>query len=178
MVLESLSFQRCPVRSRNLVVLIVVEVCHVIRAVCRASRVSCAQNRFSAWVDKTISRVFLLRRYFVPGILPFSKCWSFLLIRISLKTAPLCHRRGIHYHPSLAALRAVRRASGLCVCRVQCDAVCLNTKKKKQAAGPTTSMGATSSWWTRVRAPSCVLFTFFSFAFFFFSFSFPHSFFF
>ena len=96
-----------------------------IRAVCRAWR-ALKVLRLTG-VDKTISRVFFFERFLVPGtILHFSKCWCFLLIRISLKTARLvtilgllCRDRfGVHYHPSLGALRAVCRVSRMHVPRV------------------------------------------------------------
>ena len=81
---------------------------------------ACTQSVFSAGVDKTISRVCILRRYLVHGIiLHFSECWCVLLIRISLKTAQLAttlgslckDRFGVHDHPSLGALRVVCRVS-------------------------------------------------------------------
>ena len=99
-----------------------------IRAVCRAWR-ALKVLRLTG-VDKTISRVFFFERFLVPStILHFSKCWCFLLIRISLKTARLvtilgllCRDRfGVHYHPSLGALRAVCRVSRAHVCTV-CNA--------------------------------------------------------
>ena len=93
----------------------------------------------SAGVDQTISRIFLLKCYFVPGILHFSKCLCFLLMRISIKTTRivpilgfLCRDKfGVHYHLSMGALRAVCHA---CMCDMGWDAFFLN--KKKQAAGP------------------------------------------
>ena len=88
---------------------------------------------FSEGVDKAISRVFFffLRRYVVPGIPHFSKCWCFVIIHISWKTAPLLPQLyendslcrdsfGVHYHPSLVALRILCRVSHLhvpCVMR-------------------------------------------------------------
>ena len=99
-------------------------------------------NIFFVGVDKTSSRGFILRHYFLPVILHFSKCWCFLLIRISLKTARHAttlgfqwrDRCGVHDRPSLGALRAVCRVSRV---HVPCVMRCFPPPpKKKGAAGP------------------------------------------
>ena len=53
---------------------------------CSVERVACAETVFSAGVGKTISRVFSVRRYCVPGTLIYLECWCVLLIHLSLKT--------------------------------------------------------------------------------------------
>ena len=71
---------------------------------------------FSPGVGKT-SLPFFMRRWFVPGILHFSKCIVFSIQYVSSKTARLAttlgslRRYGVHYHPSLGALRAACRVS-------------------------------------------------------------------
>ena len=101
-----------------------------VRAVRRARRR--ALKAFASAGEKTISWEVFLRRCFVAGIFFFSYQVSyyfprnigcFLLTRISLKMArlattlgSLCRDRfGVHYHPSLSALRAAVHA---CTCRV------------------------------------------------------------
>ena len=82
-----------------------------------------------------------------------------VLVRISLKTARLAitlsSRFGVHYHPSLGALRAVCRVSRV---HVPCVIRCLPPPAHKaKPAGPN-NLGATSSLRTRVRAPASVPF--------------------
>ena len=102
-----------------------------IRAVCRAWRAY--EVFFSAGgVDRIISRVFFLKRYFGTRYYPpFFEMLVFLLIHtypIENDTArnktlgSTCRDRfTVHYHPSLGALRAVCRVSRAHVCTV-CNA--------------------------------------------------------
>ena len=128
-------------------------------------------------VDKTITGVSILRRYFVSSIIRlFSVFFAHIIRRISLKTARLAislgflwrDRFGVHYHLWLGVLRAVRlrwanRYSAVCrVSRVHTPCAMryfFLSLKKKTAAG-FTSFGATLSMRTRVPAPANVAFFF------------------
>ena len=122
-------------------------------------------------MDKTISRFFFFRGHFIPGVLHFLKCWCFLLIRISLKTArlaatlsSLCRDRfGVHCHPSLEALPVVRRVSRVHVsCVMRCNAMLPPPQKKKLAAAPN-SVGAAFEFSDASSSPSKRSFFFFFF---------------
>ena len=108
------------------------------------SRVVCSKL-FSAGVDEIISRVFVFRRYFAPGIRYFRKRHGLPQLALGY----LCRDKfGSLYHLSWGVLCAV------------CNAMLCILKKKEQAAGPN-SLDATLSLRTRVRAPASVRCSFF-----------------